>query len=76
MPTYKAIRVRYHGPTERRGSRYIATADTTSGKPKHRFTVAYGEGARAAAEGLREKLGWIGHLCRGSYDNDDYFFFD
>lgn len=39
LPRGVAIRVVYHGPTDARGSRWIATADLPA--PMHRVTVGY-----------------------------------
>ena len=63
----KAIRTKYHGPTDTRGSRIVATAE---GGPKpHRATVPYDHGSdnphRDAAVALCRKLGWTGTLCEG-----------
>lgn len=70
----QAIRVHYLGPTDYRGSRLVATCDAG------RLTVPYdyalsGEALyRTAAEALRDKLGWTGHLIGGGLADGSYAF--
>ena len=62
----KAITTKYHGPTEHRGSRIIAKDE--DGK---KFILSefgqfnHDDAHRAAAEGLRDKMGWRGDLIGG-----------
>ena len=73
MPT-QAICTKYHGPTDRRGSRIIAT--TASGV---RATVPYDqeldtfEAHRKGALELQKKLGWKGNYVGGG-TKDGYCF--
>lgn len=70
----QAIRTKYHGATNHRGSRITATS---SGGRK--LTIQYPhesnapEAHRAAAEALQAKLGWDGRLIQGSL-SDSYVF--
>jgi len=63
----KAIRTRYCGPTDYRGSRIIATAE--GGDRPWRVVVPYDHGSRdphrVAAVALCRKLGWHGTLVSG-----------
>lgn len=75
----QAIRTKYHGPTERRGSRYTATAASgikcTIPAPLH----LDGEERkhRSAAEALAAKLGWTGRMvCGGLSDGYVFVFAD
>ena len=66
----KAILTRYKGPTDRRGSRIIATDSDNN-----RVVIPYphelnSEGAhRKAAEALRDKMQWNGKLTGGGLKN-------
>jgi len=72
----KAIRTRYVGPSNTKGSRIIA--DDGDG---NRATVGYehalnSEGNhRLAAEALMAKMGWSGHLTVGWWKSDGYWTF-
>ena len=61
----KAITTKYHGPTNTRGARIIA-----SDSDHNRVTVSYGHAAKdpytVAAIALCRKMGWSGQLCWGS----------
>jgi hypothetical protein len=75
----QAIRTRYHGPTNTRGSRISATCQAG------RITVAYDHGLsesgnhRAAAMALREKLNWTSEtmlpMYYGTHDGDVFHVF-
>ena len=75
----QAIRTRYHGPTNTRGSRI--SAQCTAGK----LSVAYNhalngdENHKAAACALRDRLGWIAPhyapMFGGDFNGDTYFTF-
>ena len=73
----KAIRTRYHGPTNTRGSRI--SADDGDG---NRVTIPYphelsGEKVhRRAAQTLCDKMGWRGAITGGAYKHDYYWTFD
>ena len=72
-----AIITKYHGPTNTRGSRIIATANG------HRVSISYPyelsgiECHRAAAEALVKKMGWgpEGKLIGGGTDTGYAFVF-
>lgn len=70
----KAIRTRYHGPTDFKGSRITAFDEDNN-----RVTIPYpyelsGEDVhRKAAETLRDKMNWKGDLIGGSI-KDGYVF--
>lgn len=71
-----AIRTRYYGPTNTKGSRIVADA----GRGR-RVTIGYphelsGAACYAlAAEALCKKMGWAGELVGGGYDDggSDYY---
>ena len=70
----KAIRTKYHGPTDTRGSRI-----TASDEDGNRVSIPYpyelsGEAVhRKAADRLCEKMNWTGQLAGGSL-KDGYVF--
>ena len=72
----KAIRTKYHGPTNTRGSRISATDEDGN-----RVSVSYdyalsGEAVhRAAADALCAKMNWTGDLIGGSLKNGYVFVF-
>jgi hypothetical protein len=72
----KAIKTKYKGPTNTRGSRIIA-----SDEDGNRITIPYpyelsGEDVhRKAAEALCTKMGWRGQLVGGSLKNGYVFVF-
>ena len=72
----KAIRTKYHGPTNSRGARIIA--DDGDG---NRATIGYPhelsseDGHRLAAETLQQKMKWPGQLIAGQHGNDHVFVF-
>jgi hypothetical protein len=72
----KAIRTKYKGPTNTRGSRIIA-----SDEDGNRVTISYpyelsGEAVhRKAADALCTKMGWTGKLESGSLKNGYVFVF-
>lgn len=72
----KAIETRYHGPTDHRGARIIA-----SDSDGNRVTIGYphelsGEAVhRKAAEALRDKMGWTGELIAGGTKHGYCFVF-
>jgi hypothetical protein len=72
----KAIKTKYKGPTNYRGSRIIA-----SDEDGNRITISYpyelsGEAVhRKAAEALCEKMGWGRDLIAGSIKNGYVFTF-
>jgi hypothetical protein len=72
----KAIITKYHGPTDYKGSRIVA-----SDEDGNRVTISYpyelsGEAVhRKAAEELCRKMGWTGKLQGGSLKNNYVFVF-
>ena len=72
----KAIKTKYKGPTDTRGSRIIA-----SDEDGNRITISYpyelsGEAVhRKAADALCVKMGWTGPLVGGSLKNGYVFVF-
>jgi hypothetical protein len=71
----KAIQTKYHGATNYRGSRIIATADDNPRltQPYNREGEATEEDVhRRAAYALRDKLGWKGELV-GGWKKDSYY---
>jgi hypothetical protein len=72
----KAIVTKYHGPTNYKGARIIA-----SDEDGNRISISYpyelsGEAVhRKAAEALKTKMGWTGKLVSGSLKNSYVFVF-
>jgi hypothetical protein len=72
----KAIKTKYKGPTNTRGSRIIA-----SDEDGNKVTISYpyelsGEDChRKAADALCAKMGWTGELIGGSLKNGYVFVF-
>jgi hypothetical protein len=72
----KAIKTKYKGPTNYRGSRIIA-----SDEDGNKVTISYpyelsGEAVyRKAADALCSKMGWSGNLVGGSLKNGYVFVF-
>lgn len=72
----KAIKTKYKGPTNTRGSRIIA-----SDEDGNRITISYpyelsGEAVhRKAAQALCDKMNWPGELASGSIKNGYVFVF-
>lgn len=68
----KAIKTKYHSPTDKRGSRITASDDDGN-----KITVPYDHGARnahvTAALALCHKMGWSGTLQRGSLRDCEVF---
>ena len=72
----QAITTKYHGPSNVRGSRIIARASAGSVTMGYRHELNLEENHIAAAELLREKMGWVGPgygaLLSGCDHNEDY----
>ena len=70
-----AIRTRFHGPTNTRGSRI--TASISDGGRTERLTVPYDHAAKDpfedAAYAMAAKMGWPVTLQGGSYNGDRYW---
>lgn len=72
----KAIRTRYTGPTDTKGARIIATdGDRNRKVVGYDHSLSSEEMHRAAAEALRDKMGWTGNLIQGGLGNDYVFVF-
>lgn len=71
----QAIVVTYHGPTNARGSRLYARCDASRLSIPYPSEANAGEdAARVAAEALRDRLGWTGHLIGGYMPDGRYAF--
>jgi len=70
----KAIRTRYSGPTDTRGSRFTATDSDGN-----RVTISYDYSLNAdanhekAAYSLMRKMGWGNQLIGGGFGHDQYW---
>lgn len=71
----QAIVTRYHGPTDYHGSRITARCESGRLTIPYPFERNAGEDAhRVAAEALRDRLGWAGHLVGGCLPDGSYAF--
>jgi len=78
MSAFQAIRTQYHGPTNYRGARIIATSSGGD-----RVTISYPyelnseDGHRKAAQALIDKLSWghCGKFASGCFRGDYYHVF-
>ena len=72
----KAIRTRFYGATNHRGSRIVATDGN-----RNSYSIPYphelnsDEAHRKAAYALRDKMAWKGELIGGGFKNDEYWVF-
>lgn len=73
----KAIRTKYHGPGNVRGSRVSATDEDGNrvSVPYNHAAARYGSHDAAALE-LCRKMGWTGTLIRGSLGDGFVYVFD
>lgn len=62
----QAIETKYHGPTERRGSRISARCEAGRITLERDSALGIEENHRAAAVALLLKLGWHGHWTMGA----------
>jgi hypothetical protein len=70
----KAIRTRYVGPTNTRGSRIIASdGDKNSISTSYPHGLNSDEGHELAAYLLMQKMGWGNHLVGGGFQHDMYW---
>jgi hypothetical protein len=73
--TYKAIQVKYLGPTNMRGTRWKATAEGGHSITISRDYKLDGEDdARRVAEALRDRMAWSPITGSGVLPNGDYVF--
>jgi hypothetical protein len=71
---YQAIRTRYHGPSDVRGSRIVARAEAGSVTVGYDHSLNLSENHAAAARVLIAKFGWDGHgPYFGGVFNSDYY---
>ena len=70
----KAIRTRYSGPTNTRGSRIHATdGDGNRVSVSYQYQMANVGGHEYAAYSLMRKMGWSNELIGGSFGHDQYW---
>lgn len=55
----QAIRTRYHGPTDRKGSRFTASAEAGSVTVPYDYSLNNDKNHAKAAEALAMKLNWV-----------------
>jgi len=76
----QAIRTRYVGPTNTRGSRITAKCEAGSVSVPYDDALNSEQNHRAACDKLRAKLGWTtphyGAMTHGVFDGDYYWTFD
>ncbi len=70
----QAIRTRYLGPTDTRGSRLKAACQGGTLTLPYPYELEGEQAHRVAAEALRDRLGWSGELVGGHMDTGDYAF--
>ena len=75
----QAIRTRYHGPTNTRGSRISAQCEAGRIYVSYDHALNGDENRKVAARTLRDKLGWntsyYSPMFGGEFDGDTYFVF-
>jgi hypothetical protein len=70
----KAIRTRYYGPTNTKGSKIVATdGDRNSISIGYPYGLNSDEGHELAAYLLMQKMGWTNELVGGGFQNDMYW---
>ena len=73
---YKAIRTRFHGPSNNYGSRFSATDGDGNKVVKSRdFALTADGNHERVAQALADKMGWKGELRGGEFNGDHYFVF-
>lgn len=65
----QAIEVKYHGPTDSRGSRWTATAEAGRYTMPYDYALTPADNAEKCAQGLLEKLEWDYALVGGETKN-------
>ena len=71
----QAIVTTYHGATDYHGSRIVARCDSGRLTIPYPHEASSGEDAhRVAAEALRDRLGWSGHMVAGCLPDGRYAF--
>lgn len=75
----QAIRTRYHGPTNTRGSRISAQAEAGRIYLGYDDSKNPSDNHKSACEALRAKLGWVAPyyqpMYAGVFDGDTYWVF-
>jgi hypothetical protein len=75
----QAIRTRYHGPTNSKGSRFSAQCEAGRIYVPYDYALNSDENHEAAAKALAKKLGWdtdrYPPMAGGVFDNDYYWVF-
>ena len=70
----KAIRTRYYGPTNTKGSKIVATdGDRNSISISYPYGLNSDEGHELAAYLLMQKMKWNNQLVGGGFQNDMYW---
>ena len=67
----QAIIVKYRGPTNTRGSRFVASAEAARITKPYDYAL---NSEAAAARALAEKYGWAGTWVGGALPSGDYAF--
>ena len=72
----KAITTKYHGATDRRGSR-ISASDCDANRVSIPFPheLSHDDAHRKAAQALCDKMGWKGSMIQGGIKNGEVFVF-
>ena len=69
----QAIRTRYHGPTDSKGSRIIAKCEAGSIQMPYNHALNLEANHAAAAQQLAERFSWAGVYHGGSFGGDYYW---
>jgi hypothetical protein len=71
----QAIRTRFHGPTNIKGSRYSAKCEARTIYLPTDFELDSQGNHTAAAKALLDLMGWKGSMVGGCFANDHYWVF-
>jgi hypothetical protein len=69
----QAIRTRYHGPTNTRGSRIIAKCEGGSVTMPYNHALNLDGNHAAAARLLLQRMGWANQYAGGCFEHDYYW---
>jgi hypothetical protein len=69
----QAIRTRYHGATNTRGSRITATCEAGSLTLPRNYSLDFDQDHARVAQALVERLGWSGTYHGGGFGDDYYW---
>lgn len=75
VPIMQAIKTRYLGPTNTKGSRIKASCDAKSIIVPWDYEKSTTDNHWAACIALKERLGWTGNMAMGSLGGDFVFVF-